>query len=78
MAVGGEEEVAEVGRGVKDLCVLGAILMFLHSSKTGDDFLQTHGISVVYPLRWNIEKALDQQEQKLDEGKAWATSDTAK
>jgi hypothetical protein len=35
-------------------------------------------LSEVYRLRWNIEKAFDQQEQKLDEGKAWATSDTAK
>ncbi len=29
-------------------------------------------------LRWNIEKVFDQQEQKLDEKKAWATSETAK
>ncbi len=29
-------------------------------------------------LRWNIEKAFDQQEQKLDERKAWATSETGK
>jgi hypothetical protein len=29
-------------------------------------------------LRWNIEKVFDQQEQKLDERKAWATSETAK
>lgn len=35
-------------------------------------------LSEVYRLRWNIEKAFDQQEQKLDEGKAWATSDAAK
>ena len=35
-------------------------------------------LSEVYRLRWNIEKVFDQQEQKLDEGKAWATSDTAK
>jgi hypothetical protein len=34
--------------------------------------------SEVYRLRWNIEKAFDQQEQKLDERKAWAKSDTAK
>ena len=31
-----------------------------------------------YRLRWLIEKAFNQQEQKLDERKAWATSDTAK
>ena len=31
-----------------------------------------------YRLRWRIEKSFDQQEQKLDERKAWATSDTAK
>jgi hypothetical protein len=30
-----------------------------------------------YRLRWRIEKSFDQQEQKLDERKAWATSDTA-
>ena len=35
-------------------------------------------LSEVYRLRWNIEKAFDQQERKLDEGKAWATSDAAK
>ncbi len=29
-------------------------------------------------LRWLIEKAFDQQEQKLDERKAWAKSETAK
>lgn len=29
-------------------------------------------------LRWNIEKAFDQQEQKLDEPKAWSTSETGK
>ena len=29
-------------------------------------------------LRWRIEKAFDQQEQKLDEKKAWAKSETAK
>lgn len=31
-----------------------------------------------FRLRWNIEKLFDQQEQKLDERKAWATSETAK
>lgn len=29
-------------------------------------------------LRWNIEKAFDQQEQKLDERKAWSTSEEGK
>lgn len=29
-------------------------------------------------LRWTIEKAFDQQEQKLDEPKAWSTSDAGK
>ena len=29
-------------------------------------------------LRWNIEKAFDQQEQKLDERKAWTASETGK
>jgi len=29
-------------------------------------------------LRWNIEKAFDQQEQKLDERKAWSTSEQGK
>lgn len=29
-------------------------------------------------LRWNIEKASDQQEQKLDERKAWTASETGK
>lgn len=29
-------------------------------------------------LRWNIEKAFDQQEQKLDERKAWSTSEGGK
>jgi hypothetical protein len=31
-----------------------------------------------FRLRWGIEKLFDQQEQKLDERKAWATSETAK
>lgn len=35
-------------------------------------------LSEVYRLRWNIEKVFNQQEQKLDEDKAWATSDEAK
>jgi hypothetical protein len=29
-------------------------------------------------LRWNIEKAFDQQEQKLDERKAWSASEEGK
>lgn len=29
-------------------------------------------------LRWNIEKAFDQQEQKLDENKAWTANETGK
>ena len=29
-------------------------------------------------LRWNIEKAFDQQEQKLDEPKAWSASEQGK
>lgn len=29
-------------------------------------------------LRWNIEKAFDQQEQKLDERKAWTANETGK
>jgi hypothetical protein len=29
-------------------------------------------------LRWNIEKAFDQQEQKLDERKAWTASEAGK
>jgi len=29
-------------------------------------------------LRWNIEKAFDQQEQKLDERKAWTGSESGK
>ena len=29
-------------------------------------------------LRWGIEKLFDQQEQKLDERKAWATTENAK
>ncbi len=35
-------------------------------------------LSECYRLRWRIEKAFDQQEQKLDERKAWAKSETAK
>lgn len=31
-----------------------------------------------FRLRWKIEKLFDQQEQKLDERKSWATSETAK
>jgi len=31
-----------------------------------------------FRLRWGIEKLFDQQEQKLDERKAWATSENAK
>ena len=29
-------------------------------------------------LRWNIEKAFDQQERKLDEGKAWTANENGK
>jgi len=35
-------------------------------------------LSECYRLRWLIEKAFDQQEQKLDERKAWGKSETAK
>ena len=35
-------------------------------------------LNQVRRLRWNIEKAYDQQEQKLDERKAWTTSETGK
>jgi hypothetical protein len=35
-------------------------------------------LNQVRRLRWNIEKAYDQQEQKLDERKAWTTSDTGR
>ena len=35
-------------------------------------------LSECHRLRWLIEKAFDQQEQKLDERKAWGKSETAK
>lgn len=49
------------------------------SRQTANEMTLSPGVfSEVYRLQRNIEKAFDQQEQKLDEGKASATSDTAK
>lgn len=35
-------------------------------------------LNQVRRLRWNIEKAYDQQEQKLNERKAWTATETGK
>lgn len=35
-------------------------------------------IAFLYKLRWDIEKCFDEKKNKLQEKKAWATSDTAK
>lgn len=35
-------------------------------------------IAYLYKARWNIEKVFDQVKNKLNEKKAWATSDIAK
>ncbi len=35
-------------------------------------------VALIYKRRWDIEKAFDETENKLQEGKAWASSPTAK
>jgi hypothetical protein len=50
----------------------------IHIILTNEMNLAPGVLSECYRLRWLIEKAFDQQEQKLDERKAWANSDTAK
>jgi hypothetical protein len=50
----------------------------IHILLTNEMTLPPGVLSECYRLRWRIEKAFDQQEQKLDERKAWAKSDTAK
>jgi hypothetical protein len=50
----------------------------LHVTFTNEMTLSPGAINQVRRLRWNIEKAYDQQEQKLDERKAWTTSETGK
>ena len=49
-----------------------------HILLTNEMSLPPGVLSECYRLRWRIEKAFDQQEQKLDERKAWGKSDTAK
>ncbi len=50
----------------------------IHILLTNEMTLPPGVLSECYRLRWRIEKVFDQQEQKLDERKAWAKSDTAK
>lgn len=50
----------------------------IHVILTNEMTLAPGVLSECFRLRWRIEKAFDQQEQKLDERKAWAKSETAK
>ena len=45
---------------------------------TNEMTLPPGALNQVRRLRWNIEKAYDQQEQKLDERKAWTAGETGK
>ncbi|MEO0018261.1 MAG: hypothetical protein RLZZ522_1544 [Verrucomicrobiota bacterium] len=49
-----------------------------HVTLTNEMTLPPGVLNQVRRLRWNIEKAYDQQEQKLDERKAWTTRETGK
>ena len=50
----------------------------IHVLLTNEMNLPPGLLGEIYRLRWCIEKAFNQQEQKLDERKAWAKSQTAK
>jgi len=50
----------------------------VHITLTNEMTLPPGALNQVRRLRWNIEKVYDQQEQKLDERKAWTASDTGK
>ena len=50
----------------------------IHIILTNEMTLPPGVLSETFRLRWRIEKTFDQQEQKLDERKAWAKSETAK
>ena len=50
----------------------------MHILLTNEMTLPPGVLSECYRLRWRIEKAFDQQEQKLDERKAWGKSNTVK
>ena len=49
-----------------------------HTLLTNEMTLPPGVLSECYRLRWRIEKAFDQQEQKLDERQAWGKSNTVK
>jgi len=50
----------------------------IHILLTNEMTLPPGLLGEIYRLRWRIEKSFNQQEQKLDERKAWAKSKTAK
>lgn len=50
----------------------------IHVLLTNEMTLPPGVLGELYRLRWRIEKSFNQQEQKLDERKAWAKSPTAK
>ena len=50
----------------------------IHTLLTNEMTLPPGVLSECYRLRWRIEKAFDQQEQKLDERQAWGKSNTVK
>ncbi len=50
----------------------------IHVTFTNEMTLSPGALNQVRRLRWNIEKAFDEQEQKLDERKAWTASETGK
>jgi hypothetical protein len=50
----------------------------IHITLTNQMTLTPGALNQCRRLRWNIEKAFDQQEQKLDERKAWTASEAGK
>lgn len=50
----------------------------IHVTLTNEMTLPPGALNQCRRLRWNIEKSYDQQEQKLDERKAWTASETGK
>lgn len=50
----------------------------IHITLTNQMTLTPGALNQCRRMRWNIEKAFDQQEQKLDERKAWTASETGK
>ena len=50
----------------------------IHITFTNQMTLSPGALNQCRRLRWNIEKAFDQQEQKLDERKAWTANETGK